>query len=179
MAAVAEDSLKPACMRWKTAISALAALLVIFPAAVPVEMPAAQAKPVSAAPATGNKPLAKIWHSEATQHDFRVEVSNDLFRAEWVNIPPAAAKQGVYIRTECRRSGSKWVGRSSLNMVFGVPGAPQGKDTKVCSLTVRFEVDSVSPQKITGHSESLRNFDVKTCQVEKTSWGNFTWVPKQ
>jgi hypothetical protein len=64
-------------------------------------------------------------------------------------------------------------------MLFGIPGAPTGKDTKLCSLTVRFEVDSVSAEKITGHSESLRNFDVNTCRVLQTSWVEFTWVPKK
>jgi hypothetical protein len=123
--------------------------------------------------------LPKLWHSTATQKDYRVEVTNDLFRAEWVNIPPVAAKQGAYIRTECRRAGSKYVGTSRVNMLFAIPGAPTGKDTKVCSLSVRFEVNSVSTEKITGHGESLRNFDVATCRVLETHWVEFTWVPKK
>ena len=123
--------------------------------------------------------LPKVWHSEGSKHDFRVEMGKDVFRAEWVNIPPAAAKQGAYIRTECRRSGAKWVGSSSVNMLFGVPGAPAGKDTKICHLTVRFEVDSITPEKITGHSEAVKDFDVNTCQLRKSSWGEFTWTPKQ
>jgi hypothetical protein len=138
--------------------------------------------PAQAATATSNLasvPLPKIWHSETTKHDFRVEVTKDLFRAEWVNLPPAAAKQGAYIRTECRRTGSKWVGRTSINMLFDIPGAPAGKDTKMCSLTMRFEVDSISPEKITGHSEALHAFDVNSCRVDQTSWGEFTWVPKK
>jgi hypothetical protein len=161
-------------------------VLVIVPALLAMPQFAASAQK-SAAPATraatASKgvpgPLAKIWHSDATQHDFRVEVAGDVFRAEWVNIPPAAAKQGAYIRTECRRAGDKWVGSSSLNMLFPVPGAPAGKDTKVCHLTVRFEVDSITPEKIAGHSETLRGFDVDKCQVLKTTWGEFTWTPKK
>ena len=142
---------------------------------------ASNAEKATALPESGDTAgqLPKIWHSDASRHDFRVEVTNEVFRAEWVNIPPAAAKQGVYIRTECRRAGPKWVGSSSINMLFAVPGAPAGKDTKVCHLTVRFEVDSISPEKITGHSETLRNFDVNKCQVLQTTWGEFTWVPKK
>ena len=64
-------------------------------------------------------------------------------------------------------------------MLVDIPGKPQGRDTNLCSLTVRFEVDSVTSLKITGHSESLRSFDVKTCRVQQTSWGEFTWVPKK
>ena len=102
-----------------------------------------------------------------------------MFRADWVNMPAAAAKQGAHIRTECRRAGSKWVGSSNVNMLFAIPGAPAGKDTKLCSLTVRFEVDSISAEKITGHSEALHSFDVNTCKVQQTTWGEFTWVPKK
>lgn len=178
-AAFVEDTLKPAAIERKQMFMTLVALLAISPFTAPAQTAPTPAKFAAAASAPINKPLAKIWHSETTMHDFHVEVNNDLFRAEWVNIPPAAAKQGAYIKTECRKSGAKWVGRSSINMLFGLPGAPAGKDTKMCSLTVRFEVDSVTSLKITGHSESLRNFDVKTCRVQQTTWGEFTWVPKK
>ena len=161
-AATVEDTLIPARTERKFAILTAMALLAVCPLIAPA-----------------NTPLAKIWHSESTQRDYRVDVSNDVFRAEWVNLPPAAAKQGAYIRTECRRSGAKWVGKSSINMLFGIPNAPPGKDTKLCSITVRFEVDSLTSLKITGHSESLRSFDVKTCRIQQTSWGQFTWVPKK
>jgi hypothetical protein len=120
-----------------------------------------------------------IWHSETTQHDFRVEVTKDLFRADWVDIPPAAAKQGAYIHTECHRIGSKWVGKSSISLLFAIPGGPTGRNTRLCSLSMRMEVESVSPEKITGHTESLSSFDVNTCHVRNTTWREFTWVPKQ
>jgi hypothetical protein len=157
----------------------LMALLAISPAGAsdqnstkPAPTPPAAAKPASA-------PLAKLWHSEATQHDFRVDATDDLFRADWVNIPPVAAKQGAHIHTECRKAGNKWVGTSSISMLFGVPGAPAGKDTKLCSLKVRFEVESIAPDKITGHSESLHAFDVNACRVQETKWAAFTWVPRK
>jgi hypothetical protein len=123
--------------------------------------------------------VSKVWKSQKTSREYRVRVENEAFYAEWVNIPPDAARQGAYIRTECRRAGLKWVGSSSINMLFAVPGAPAGKDTKICHLTVRFEVDSISPEKIVGHSETLRNFDVNKCQVLQTTWGEFSWVPKK
>jgi hypothetical protein len=123
--------------------------------------------------------LPKLWRSEATKHDFRVEVTNDTFKAEWVNIPPVPAKQGAYIRTECRRAGAKWVGTSKLNMLFAVPNAPPGKDLKLCELTVRFEVDSISPAKIAGYSEKLTDFDVNSCKVRNSKWAEFTWTPKK
>lgn len=178
-AGVEEEKLKPARMTCKLALVTLLALSAIPLFTTAAQNPAGSAKSFDS---NGNPVLSKlpkIWHSEATKHDFRVEVTNDLFRAEWVDMPPAAAKQGAYIRTECRRAGTKWVGSSRVNMLFAIPGAPSGKDTKVCALTVRFEVDSVSPEKITGHSEAIHAFDVNACRVEETKWGSFTWVPKK
>jgi hypothetical protein len=157
----------------------LIVLLVISPFSAQAQKAPAGAKDQPAASKPAASQLPKIWHSDSTHHDFRVEVTNDLFRAEWINLPAPAARQGAYIRTECRRAGAKWVGESNINMIFAIPGAPAGKDTKVCHLTVRFEVDSITPEKITGHSEALRDFDINACQVRQTSWGAFTWVPKK
>jgi hypothetical protein len=171
--------LKPAGMNTSFIVATAFALLAIPQFAANAQKPPATAQSRATTAKGATNQLARVWHSDATQHDFRVEVAGDVFRAEWVNIPPAAAKQGAYIRTECRRAGDKWVGSSSLNMLFPVPGAPAGKDTKVCHLTVRFEVDSITPEKIAGHSETLRGFDVDKCQVLKTTWGEFTWTPKK
>jgi len=166
-------------LRRRLVMITVVALLAIPQLAAAADQPPPPPKSNSATGKGASGQFPKLWHSVSTQHDFRVEVKDNVFRAEWVNVPPATAKQGVYIRTECRRSGSKWVGASSLNMLFAVRGAPAGKDTKVCHLNVRFEVDSLSPEKITGHSEKLKDFDVNTCQVRQTNWGEFTWVPKR
>jgi hypothetical protein len=168
--------LKTAGFEWKRA---LIALLLFSLSTAAAQKPSTAAKPATANSNPASSQIPKIWHSETTQHDYQVELTKDLFRADWVNIPPAAAKQGAGIHTECRRTGSKWVGSTSIKMLFAVPGAPQGKDTKLCSLTMRFEVDSVSPEKITGHSEALHLFDVNTCRVQETKWGEFTWIPKK
>lgn len=62
--------------------------------------------------------ISHMWHSVGTLYDFRVQMTNDLFHAEWVNIPPADGRQGAYIRTDCRRKGTKWVGSSNANLAF-------------------------------------------------------------
>ena len=173
------DTLRLARIDWKLALIACVMFAMTSAWAAPDQKPTASATPPKAAAKTTNLQLPKIWHSTATNHDFRVEVTPDAFHAEWVNVPPAAAKRGAYIHTECRRADNKWVGSSSISMLFGIPGAPSGKDTKLCSLTVRFEVDSIAPDKIMGHSESLHSFDVNACKVQQTTWGSFTWVPKK
>lgn len=139
----------------------------------PIKQEPAAPKPVKQEPGQ----IPQMWHSVGTLHDFRVQMTNDLFHAEWVNIPPDDARQGAYIRTDCRRKGAKWVGLSSANMAFPVRRVRGGKDTKYCKLTLQFEVDSVSPEKIMGHSESPKKLDANKCHMSQTTWGEFTWVP--
>ncbi len=159
----------------KLALLALMAVLTISTFAAADQKPAAKPLPAGKTASAG---LAKVWLSESSHKEFRVEIAGDAFHADWINVPAAAAKQGAYIRTECRKAGDKWVGTSKLNMLFNIAGAPAGKDTKMCSLNVRFEVDSIAPGKISGHSESLHGFDVNACRVQQTAWVSFEWVPK-
>lgn len=118
-----------------------------------------------------------IWKSETTQKEYRVRIEKGRFYAEWVNIPPDSAKQGVYIRSECRRVGTKWIGTSRVFLLCPESQA-NGNPTKGCAWTFRFEVDEISPNRISGRSESLRDFDCQKCEVRQTGWGNFVWVPK-
>ena len=178
-ASIEEVTLRPVGIEPKQALVTLMALLVISPFTAAAQGTATTAKSATATskPASGQFP--KIWYSEASHKDFRVEVKGDVFHADWVNIPAAAAKDGASMRIDCRQTGTKWVGSSSVYQGIAVPGASPGKDTKMCHLTVRFEVDSITPEKITFHSEVLRNFDASKCRVLKTSWEGFAWVPKK
>ena len=125
----------------------------------------------SAAKATA---LPQIWKSATTGKEYRVKVDGDRFTAEWSNVPPQAAKQGAYIRSECRRSGSRWIGTSRILLPCPLP---DGK-TKMCPMMLRFEVDFISSDRITGGGEILREFDCSSCEVRKTGWGPFSWTPK-
>jgi hypothetical protein len=131
-------------------------------------------KPGDTKPATKTGALPQIWKSATTGKEYRVKVEGDRLTAEWSNIPPQAAKQGAYIRSECRRSGSRWVGTSRI--LLSCP-LPDGK-TKMCPMLLRFEVDFISSDRITGGGEILRDFDCGSCEVRKTGWGPFTWAPK-
>lgn len=123
--------------------------------------------------------LPRIWRWESKHIDLRVEVTHDLFRAEWMNILESAAKRGAYGRVECRREASKWEGSFSGNMVFAIPGVPTKQATKLCAFAERIEVDSISLEKITGRIESMASFDVNTCGGPPGKWLDFTWVPKK
>ncbi len=177
-ARIKEGGMKPIKTDWKRALPVGFAFAALILFTVAAQNPAAPAQSGST-PDPDFARLPKVWHSETTKHDFRVEVNKDLFRAEWVNLPAESAKKGAFIHTECRRTGSKWIGKSNINMLVEIPGAPAGVETKLCQITIRFEVDSVSPEKITGQGESLHSFDAPTCRVNETRWAPFTWVPRK
>jgi hypothetical protein len=146
-------------------------------AATPLESwPQTQSAPKAAPKADAKAaPLPPIWKSATTGKEYRVQVKGDRLTAEWMNIPPAVAKQGAYIRSECRRSGSRWIGTSHVFEPCELPG---GK-TKMCLLVMRFEVDFISPDRITGGGESLHGFDCASCEVRQTGWAPFAWMPER
>jgi len=121
-----------------------------------------------------SRALPQLWKSASSGREYRVKIEGDRFTAEWTNIPPQAAKQGAYIRSECRRSGSRWIGTSRIFLPCALPDAKM----KMCPMILRFEVDSISPDRITGGGEILRDFDCGSCEVRKTGWGPFSWAPK-
>ncbi len=179
-AAIQEDTVRPASIERKQALATLVAVLAMSQFAAAAQKTAADAKPAMMASNTAGTQLAKVWRSEASHKDFRLEVKGDVLHADWVNLPPAAAKDGASIRIECRRTGTKWVGSSYVYQAFADPAAPAGKDVKkMCHITVRFEIDSMTPEKITFHSEVLKGFDYPSCHVLKTAWEEFAWTPKK
>jgi hypothetical protein len=156
--------------------SARSALLVC---ALAVGLAGAAQKPKSTAVHKSNAPASgwQRWKSKTTGKIYRVKIAADHFEAEWVNIPPAARKQGAYIRSECRRAGTKWIGTTRAFLPCALPGPK--KETRTCAMTFRFEVDSISPTRIQGAGETLKDFDCGKCQVLQTGWGKFVWVPEK
>ena len=132
-------------------------------------------KPGGAKTAAKAGALPQIWKSALTGKEYRVKIEGDRFTAAWSNIPPEAAKQGAYIRSECRHSGTRWIGTSRILLPCPLP---DGK-TKMCPMVLRFEVDFISSDRITGGGEILRDFDCAACEVRKTGWGPFSWAPKR
>lgn len=105
-------------------------------------------------------------------------IENERFHAEWVNIPLPSAKKGAYIRSECRRVGSKWIGTS--HSYLPCESVEENKAVRNwCRLLTRIEIDTVAADRITGRGEGARKFDCRTCKVLETYWANFVWVPQQ
>lgn len=132
------------------------------------------------APAPTAPPFG-LWRSETTGNVYRVHVQADTLYAEWVNIPPDLARRGAYVRTECRRLGSKWVGttRSRLRLPCTEATGANGHPTQWCSLVTRIELDTVAADRITGRGQAPRRLDCQSCKLLEADWKDFVWVPAQ
>lgn len=132
-----------------------------------------KAMEASAAPAS-----ARVWKSETTGKEFRVWTEKGVLHAEWVNVPLRLAKGGAYIRSELRRTGTKWAGTSKLRLP-----CESVEDNKPvsnwCSLETKMEIESNTADRIAGRGESLKRFDCRTCKMLETDWAEFEWVPKE
>jgi len=141
---------------------------------------AQQAKPPrpggSAPPVSGP---SSIWRSETTGKEYRVWIDEKRLYAEWVNIPAVAARNQGYIRTECRRVGAKWIGTSRIFLPCTVGEGAKERIANRCHLTMRMEIDSVTPKRIAGRVEDPKKFDCQTCKVPETVWKSFVWIPKK
>lgn len=118
-----------------------------------------------------------VWKSQTTGKKYRVRIEGDHFYADWVDLSPAAAGHGAYIRTVCRRAGSKWVGTSSIFMPCTVGTGKAEHIADTCHLNLKIEIDTVGKDRITGRAQSLRKFDCRSCKVLEAGWADFTWVP--
>src|SRR5579863_3936739 len=125
----------------------------------------------------GVSPNRVMWKSQSTGNVYRVRVEGQTLYAEWVDLPPGYAAHGAYIHTECRRAGDKWIGTS--RSLLPCMKQANGKDQVAnwCPLLTRTEIDTMTPERITGHAESLRNSDCSTCKVLEKGWVGFVWVP--
>ena len=128
--------------------------------------------------ASGVQSKSALWRSETTGKEYRVQMDKDRFYAEWVNIPPESVKQGAYIRSECRRVGSKWIGTTRVNVLCPVGEGAKEHVVNTCRLQFRIEINSIRADRIEGRGETLKRFDCKSCKVDETGWGDFVWVPK-
>ena len=123
--------------------------------------------------------VVSFWKSETTGNEYRVRVEGDTFRAEWVNVPPSLASHGSYVRTECKRLGSKWIGTTRSLLPCTEGSGPNAKILNWCPLVTRTEIDSIAPDRITGRAQAIHSSDCQSCKVLETVWKDFVWTPKR
>jgi hypothetical protein len=126
-------------------------------------------------------PPKDMWVSETTGKEYRVVADNDAFRAEWVNISPESAAHGAYIRTECKRQGTKWVGTSASLLPCSVGTDPKSKIENWCHLETKIEIESITADRISGRGEAIKNggFDCAKCKILDSEMKDFFWSPKR
>jgi hypothetical protein len=121
--------------------------------------------------------MKNMWLSETTGKQFRVTVEGDTFRAEWLNVPTVWANHGAFMRTECKRQGSKWVGTTLSYMPWSSKTKTTTKAENWCHLETKFEVDSMTAESISGRGESVKKFDAEKCQILESGTSEFHWSP--
>ncbi|MFB3922289.1 MAG: hypothetical protein ACE145_11245 [Terriglobia bacterium] len=141
---------------------------------------AAQAKPrqkrseFPAPPAT-----ARAWHSQTTGKEYNVWIANRRLYAVWTNVPADLAKGGAYIRTECRRVGTRWVGSSQTYLPFPCGKDKDGKQIgRWCHLLTKIEFKRVESDRIAGSAEGYLKFDCEKCAIAESVMKDFEWTPK-
>jgi hypothetical protein len=123
---------------------------------------------------------ARVWKSQTTGKEYLVWVENERLRAEWTNLPPEFAQEGAYIRTECRRVGTQWIGTSHCFLPFPCETSEKGKKvTKWCRLTTRIEFSRVEADRMTGRAEGFLRFDCDRCRILESVMKDFEWTPKE
>ena len=133
---------------------------------------------VPAEPAAQSKNNKDIWVSETTGKEYRVTVGKDVLHIEWANVPADLAGHGTFIRSECKLQGPKWVGTSSSYLPCTLGKGEKPNFDNWCHLETKIEIDSMTPDRITGQGEGLEKFDCMKCKILQSSMKDFLWRPK-
>jgi hypothetical protein len=143
-----------------------------------VPLTAQQVKPPGKTPPQVRRPPARVWRSLTTGKEYSVRVTGQTFYAEWVNIPPALVQGGAYIRSECRRAGTRWVGTSRSHLPCDTMEGTRHVQNW-CNLVTGIEIDSMTTDRITGRAEALRRFDCEHCRILEKVWAKFEWASRE
>ncbi len=135
---------------------------------------AAETKPASTPAQTKD-----VWVSQTTGKEYHVTVAGDTFRAEWVNISPDLSAHGTYMRTECKKHGEKWIGKTASYLPCSVTDTANSKIENWCHLETAIEIFSMTPDRITGNGGTLKKFDCMKCQIIEQGSKDFFWTPKK
>jgi hypothetical protein len=143
-------------------------------------------KPVSASSTGMSK--EKVWTSVTTGRDFKMRIDGDYIYTEWVNLPPQLQTTAAFMRSELKKVGDKWVGKSrsylpyeykSAYLDFWKNGQTVGtENVNWCRLEYDFEIDMLTDSRIEGRGMGFTTFDAKKCKPGKMELKTFTWIPK-
>jgi len=137
-------------------------------------------KPVPETKSASTPAQAKdIWVSQTTGKEYHVTVDGDTFRAEWVNMSPSLSAHGTYLRSECKKQGDKWVGKTASYLPCSASNGAGAKIDNWCHLETSIAILSMTPDRIVGNGESVKQFDCMKCKIIAQGSGEFFWTPKK
>jgi hypothetical protein len=141
------------------------------PAPVP-ETAASIEAPKSEAPNTESG-FPGRWKSMNSGAVRTLRVEGEYVYAEVV-LPDAQAKAGMFVLTEAKKDGEKYVGKTSKRLLNTQTGPS-------CSVTNPIESTLVTPDRIEGRvfvSPPSEKIDWNTCSYSSPSdWQPFVWIP--
>jgi hypothetical protein len=130
----------------------------------------------------------RIWTSMTSGRDYKVRAEGDYIYTEWVNLPPVLQPTTAFIRSELKKNGEKWIGKTRSNMPYAFKssymdfwrtGQQMGtENVRWCQTEVDFEIDKMSESRIEGRAMAAPSFAAKKCKLGKLEWKPFVWVPK-
>lgn len=137
---------------------------------------------------SGRSPGERIWTSLTSGRDFKVRMDDDHIYTEWVNLPPALQSTTAFMRTELKKTGEKWVGKTTAYLPYEYKSTyadywktqqPVGTvNVNWCRTEFDFEIDKLSDSRIEGQGLGATSFDARKCRPGKLEWKPFTWIPK-
>lgn|SRR5487761_547533 len=118
-------------------------------------------------------PHESAWVSETSGYHYKVRFNSQAIFADWVDLPTRLQHTPAFMRSELKKTGSKWVGYANGYLPFSYHGK-----TRWCQVQSGIEIDRVSPSRIEGRSRAVIRFDAGKCEPEKFEWKPFIWIPK-
>jgi hypothetical protein len=129
-----------------------------------------------------------LWTSMMSGHDFKLRTEGDYIYAEWANIPASLQSTAAFVRSELKRDGDRWTGKTrsylpcdykSSYSEYWTTGQRKGTtNVKWCSVESDIRIDKLSADRIEGIGQVPSQFDCRKCQVRKWESKPFTWIPK-
>jgi hypothetical protein len=142
----------------------------------------------TAANSTAGLSNGKIWTSLTSGRDYKLRVDGDYLYIEWVNLPPQLQTTTAFLRSELKKDGDKWIGKSRSNLPFEfkssyadfwTTGQRMGtENVNWCVVETEVEIDKITETRIEGRATRPKSFDAKKCKPGKFEWQPFTWIPK-
>jgi S1-C subfamily serine protease len=115
----------------------------------------------------------ETWTSLTSGHDYKLKFDGDYLYVECVNIPTQVVQGGGFTRSELKKVGDKWVGKSHSHTP-----CQYYNQVRWCSLDGDIEISKIATSRIEGRATGWTKFNCRRCQPEGVSMKEFTWIPK-